>query len=313
MTNILRHVERELARLATEVELQGQAPTAFGDSARCSATLVHIDQLLDQIRSSTRALAAAAEEEVCTVEIPAQASGSETETEDEELKDDSELFTAAGRKRPREEEAEQHQSKHVTTAERLKLYDERGTELRDTVQRFLECSMALEKLREEEKRQVVRMEVSNLLNRCGKAMALMLRFLVDGGVSSEETASAFRDATVLVPVILDCHMTQKSGSDTTITSIELIFAFGKGNPDLPAPLTDLRLESARVALQHERDRNGTEYLHKMEVLAEDMGSLKGVQNDGLPFGEFASYFYRDIRLCTRLEEAGKAPPRTEDQ
>lgn len=152
--NTLHQVEQDLSRVAARVQLELQSPRAAGSSRDCAASLVRIEQLLDQIGNSARALAA-------TVP-PGPPSGSETETEEEGEVDDTTRITT-GRKRAREDEGAEQPQQLPTRVDRA-VTDEPEIHLQHITQLYLECANAADSLGQWEERQVVRNPLNKLLN-----------------------------------------------------------------------------------------------------------------------------------------------------
>ncbi|GMF45743.1 unnamed protein product [Phytophthora fragariaefolia] len=312
------------ALLALQEQLARVAESARGASAArdspgaMTPVLIRIEQLLDEIRASARAIAAsAAEPELrrqrtddfrVKVEAEDAVDYSDTETEDDAANDQIlDPPVCVGLKRPRDDEQEGKSGQVENKRER---HLER--QLAKSVNAYVWAVKEANELGASDGKEQVKKTLENMKRCCTTAMHNMLPFVSHGGVVSNEVAVTFRDATLTLRDIVEKHLEHdEMGSkwiNATASSIGLVLARAKRASEQPAALTDTRLESVKSALA---DHGQPDFLRKMELLIERTISNGELDPDRIekPLGKLASFYRNDLKAAIKLQ---KKAPRSEE-
>ncbi|ETO61695.1 hypothetical protein F444_20323 [Phytophthora nicotianae P1976] len=331
--DVLLNVEQQLVRVADALMLPSNYSHAsrVPSAAILTPVLIHIEQLLDEIRSKTRAIVAQAsrqrteeltntknaEFEDLRIKLETQDLvdyDSETETEDEaavekEKEGENELMTGVGVKRSRDDETEKAEEPKLKRQE-LAVVRNRNR-LRDNVAIFVKQAKKCSELREDEEAATVRKAMTTLMHRSSLSLKGMVGLIQDGGNISEAIAADFRDAVVLLPTVIERHQEKRKISrnwiEGTTKSIAQVVAHAKKNADVPACLADPQLEAMPRSITEIWASSGPDLLRKMENYIEQLTRFGALEPDRMekPLGKLASIFRKDIQTCKQKNSASR--------
>ncbi|KAL4172408.1 hypothetical protein KRP22_007572 [Phytophthora ramorum] len=292
--------------------------------------LIRIEQLLDEIRVCTRSIVASASQKIRAEKKRTQPieredfrlkleSGdvvdydSETETEDEGKEEEKgeEPVDTVGVKRSRDAEDGDIQ-------EEPKLKRSKGGKValdnnslcklvRLYVQSAEECCV----LKKGERLPIVKKAMNKVAKSTTTSMNTMLEFIRDGGVPSEDAATDFRDATILLPsIIARCRNERKITNKwitATTKNIAEITALARENACLPTCLSDQQLVETQFAITKVWNDPGPELLRKMEIFIDCMSKPGSLNPEcmGKPLGKLASLFRNDVKACKPASKSSR--------
>ncbi|KAF4132546.1 hypothetical protein GN958_ATG18276 [Phytophthora infestans] len=338
--DVLLNIEQQLARVIDAIAVPGTTHASQVPSpSTMTPVLIHIEQLLDKIRSATRAIVAEASQQR-TEDLTATKAAefddfrikletedivdyeSETETEDEapveqekEKGDEHKRVSGLiGVKRSRENEEEKEQEPALKRQERAST-SKSNTENRlgDNLARLLQQARKCLELSEEAAVQTVWKAITKLMHLSSLSLNGMVSLIQDGGAIGQAIAVDFRDAVLLLPSIIERHQKKRKVSQSWIAgiskSIAEVVAHAKDNSDVPACLADPQLEATSQNLTEIRDSSGPDLLRKMENLIYHLTRKDVLEPDRMekPLGKLASIFRKDMQTCKK-----KKTPRTDE-
>ncbi|KAE9285820.1 hypothetical protein PF008_g26817 [Phytophthora fragariae] len=338
----LLDIQLQLSRIAADVADPSHLKSAsLSPVAVMTPVLIVIEQLLDEIRVSTRAIVAKALEhrqleprptkrlrtDDFRVELQSEDvvdDESETETQDEatgyqvaeaeEMKqeenedDANEVDTVTGEAhcKPRESTLDPNAAAELEK------------QIKKCVKSYTNITRKAAELNDKADANQVGRAMSTIARWSSVSMTKLLKLIEGGGVPSVEVANDFCDATVMLPAITDRHRSERSMNhkwySTVIQMIEQITAIAKINTQLPRCLSDLKLDTTLQQLKEQWATIEPDLLHKMEGYISRVKSQPGaLESDriGKTVGKLASLFRHDCRLSSR----GRKPstiPRTEE-
>ncbi|KAI9991629.1 hypothetical protein PInf_016972 [Phytophthora infestans] len=305
--DVLLNIEQQLARVIDAIAVPGTTHASQVPSpSTMTPVLIHIEQLLDKIRSATRAIVAEASQQK-TEDLTATKAAefddfrikletedivdyeSETETEDEapveqekEKGDEHKRVSGLiGVKRSRENEEEKEQEPALKRQERAST-SKSNTENRlgDNLARLLQQARKCLELSEEAALQTVWKAITKLMH----LSSLSLNGMKKRKVSQNWIAGIAK-------------------------SIAEVVAHAKDDSDVPACLADPQLEATSQNLTEIRDSSGPDLLRKMENLIYHLTRIDVLEPDRMekPLGKLASIFRKDMQTCKK-----KKTPRTDE-
>ncbi|GMF21021.1 unnamed protein product [Phytophthora lilii] len=306
----LLEVQRQLARVAADMH----PPSAGAPAPHAALTpvLIHIEQLLDEIRAAARAVVAAAHvapdfrrvleaEDVVDYE-------SETETEDET--EDTQSQEPATGKRPAEAAEDEPEPKRQMTHDNKP--QEQDHKLARKVSKFFELAQQVS----ESEDQAEETLLTKLKGSFTVSTTHMLTVLEGGGVPSEHVAMLFRDASLLLCDAITKYrdgrgMTQKWVVGT-LQKLGNVVKSAKCKPRELAALIDEKLQMRLYVLQEQWKEVRSNDLGKMQQFIDRVMADGKLEADQVarPLAKLACFFRTDLKTCTRLH---RTSPRTEEE
>ncbi|KAL3660555.1 hypothetical protein V7S43_014310 [Phytophthora oleae] len=338
--DLLLDVQLQLSRVVASVT---KPPRSFVTSCPTSTVLmtpvlIHIEQLLDEIRATTRAIVS--KHSVLAIPSPITAKNttefadfrvklesedvvdyaSETETEDdekdgreEEQRDGGEIRDGIGGKRPRD--AEDDEGEAQCKRQNTQLESEKDIQLRRSIEKVVQSATECSSLRKDAPTQIVWKAVTGLIQSSTHAIKQMLKMTQDGRIPDLKLADDFSEAMVQLPVIITHHHAKKKMSPnwikTTSANLKHLYSYAKKNPTWPTCLSDSSIESTPEAIRGLWEVAAPDLLHKMEGFIEHVtkgGPLHADQMEK-PVGKLASFFRKDFKSPKSREMA----KRTEEE
>ncbi|KAG1692145.1 hypothetical protein DVH05_025765 [Phytophthora capsici] len=337
--DLLLDVQQQLSQVVNSL---AQPPESFTTTGPTSTTLmtpvlIHIEQLLDEIRATTRAIVSRNSVQVNTT-IPSTTSttrstesqdfrvklesedvvdyASETETEDEEKderEDRVEIHDTIGEKPSRQAEDDgdkPHHKRQDTPLEPV-----REAQLRRSIEKLVECVTVCSNVRKDAPSKMIWTSVTRLTQASSHVIKQMLKYTQDGAIPNVKLAEKFSNAMVQLPVLITRHQERKKQSqswiETTSDNLKHLCNYAKSNPTWPTCLSDLPFESTPEAIRGLWGVATPDLLDKMEEFIERVmkgGPLRADQMEK-PVGKLASFLRKDFKAGKAKE---KRSERTEE-
>ncbi|RLN46064.1 hypothetical protein BBJ28_00021985 [Nothophytophthora sp. Chile5] len=313
----LRDVEQQLSRVVASAQLRLQTPTAAPEGAKglasstaeADALIASIDRLqrellafTTQVKQQLQANATQVTTECEAVDAKVRAD-SETETEDEDIQ-----FESAGQKREHEENGEEQQppaKRAATDAGGVNVVPKVEESLHEVMLRYLEATRAaLEAANGSRELKQPTNLLASVLGRTRFTTAKLLDALQGANPVDDETATMFRDAVVLLPVIISAECAQsripRKGlirKATTCIEQVLDFADKKEGTGTPVALLDPLLRSSYIKLQEYFQEHCTDTLDELQAFVRANPARKNVLGDQIrdPFNTLLHDFQREFR------------------
>ncbi|KAL3660554.1 hypothetical protein V7S43_014309 [Phytophthora oleae] len=338
--DLLLDVQLQLSRVVTSMAQPSQsfATSCPTSTALMTPVLIYIEQLLDEIRATTRAIVSKHSVLESTA-IPSANSAktsakfadfraklesedvtgytSETGTEDEEKyrpaeeqRGSGEIREGVGGKRSRE--CEDNEDEPPCKRQDTHLETEKGIQLRHSVNKVVQCIAECSGVSKDTQLEVMCPAVTRLVQASAHAIKQMRKLTQDERVPNAKLAKAFSDAVMqLLEIIIRHHVKREVSPKwvaATSANLKHIFHYTKKHPAWPICLSDSAFEATSGAIRGLCETAAPDLLRKMEVLIECVSEGGQLNADRIeqPLGKLGSLFRTDFKAYKAKENTTRS-------